>query len=175
MEEHLDLLRRTIEERLLPLVDRDFVILDLPYHPNVGDSLIAAAAKNLFKKTQYRCLYYSSSYTFDKRRLSSEILIIFNGGGNLGDLWPSYSVFRNKIICDHQDNNFIILPQSVFYKDKNNLEEDIRVYSLCGKRMTICARDQKSYDFLKSNFVKNTVVLILIWPFILILIFVSHQ
>lgn len=57
MEEQIAILKKTIEERLLPLVDRDYVFLDLPYHPNIGDSLIAAAAFKLLKKVPYHCLY----------------------------------------------------------------------------------------------------------------------
>ena len=160
MEEQIAILKKTIEERLLPLVDRDYVFLDLPYHPNIGDSLIATAAIKLLKKVPYHCLYCSSGYTFDKRKISSDTLIIFNGGGNFGDLWRSYSVFRNMVINDHPENYFLILPQSVFYNNLKNLEEDVRVYSVCGKRMTICARDKDSFDFLKKNFVENNIILV---------------
>ena len=45
-------------------------------------------------------------------------------------------------------------------KDLNNLEEDVRVYSVCGKRMTICARDRDSFDLLKKNFVENNIILV---------------
>jgi len=54
MEEQIAILKKTIEERLLPLVDRDYVFLDFP---NIGDSLIAAAAFKLLKKVPYHCLY----------------------------------------------------------------------------------------------------------------------
>lgn len=160
MEEQIAILKKTIEERLLPLVDRDYVFLDLPYHPNIGDSLIAAAAFKLLKKVPYHCLYSSSVYTFDKRKISPDTLIIFNGGGNFGDLWRNYSVFRNKVISDYPENHFLILPQSVSYLDMKNLEEDVRVYSICGKRMTICARDRESFVFLEKNFDNNNIVLI---------------
>ena len=46
MEVKINVLRQILEERLLPLVDRDYVFLDLPYHPNVGDTLIAFAARH---------------------------------------------------------------------------------------------------------------------------------
>lgn len=75
MEEQIDVLRKKLEEHLLPLIDRDYVFLDLPYHPNVGDSLIAAAAKIILKKAPYRCLYCSSGSTFDNRKIFPETLI----------------------------------------------------------------------------------------------------
>lgn len=160
MEVKINVLRQILEERLLPLVDRDYVFLDLPYHPNVGDTLIAFAARHFLRNLPYRCLYWSSGYTFDNRTISSETLIIFNGGGNFGDLWKSFTDFRNKVIQTHPNNRFLIFPQSVCYRDKKNLEEDIKVYSHCGNRMTICARDKDSYEFLKKNFVKNSVLLV---------------
>ena len=157
---NIDVLCQLLEDRLLPLIDRDYVFLDLPYHPNVGDTLIASAAITLLKKAPYRCLYYSSSNTFDRRKINSNTLILFNGGGNFGDLWRDYSVFRNKIISEHPENHFLIFPQSVSYLDKKNLEEDVKIYSLCGKRMTICARDRESFEFLKKNFVNNNLLLV---------------
>lgn len=160
MEQRIDVLRKLLEERLLPLVDRDYVFLDLPYHPNVGDTLIAVAAMSLLKKASFHCLYSSSRFTYDKRHFSSDTLIIFNGGGNFGDLWKDYPAFRNSFIREYPDNHFLILPQSVCYIDLMNLESDVKLYSICGKRMTICARDKVSYDFLKKHFVYNTIILV---------------
>lgn len=153
-------LRIMIEKSILPLIDRDYVFLDFPYHPNVGDSLIAYAAESLLKKSSHHCLYRSSEYTFDDRIIPSDVLIIFNGGGNFGDLWKNYTVFRNRIIKKYPNNKFLILPQSVCYREENNLLSDIDVYSKCGKSITICARDNSSYNLLKRNFVNNNVILV---------------
>lgn len=155
-----EVLRQLLETSILPLIDSDYVFLDLPYHPNVGDTLIAYAAKHILERSPYHCLYRSSGYTFDDRFISPKTLIIFNGGGNFGDLWKSFTDFRNRVILEHPNNRFLILPQSVCYRDEKNLEEDVKVYSSCGQRMTICARDKKSYEFLKNNFKNNTVLLV---------------
>ena len=61
IEMNIDVLCQLLEDRLLPLIDRDYVFLDLPYHPNVGDTLIAFAAKRLLKKSPFKCRYWSSS------------------------------------------------------------------------------------------------------------------
>lgn len=160
MGKKIEALRQLLETRLLPLIDSDYVFLDLPYHPNVGDTLIAFAAKHILEKSPYHCFYWSSGYTFDDRLISPETLIIFNGGGNFGDLWKSFTDFRNRVILEHPNNRFLILPQSVCYRDEKNLEEDIKVYSHCGHRMTICARDKDSYEFLKNHFAKNNILLV---------------
>lgn len=157
---NLEEIRNLIEERILPLIDRDYVFLDLPYHPNVGDTLIACAVESLLKKLPYHCLYRSSEYTFDDREIPSDVLIIFNGGGNFGDLWLNYTVFRNKIIKKYPQNKFLILPQSVYYREDNNLLSDVEIYSKCGKSITICARDHISYNLLARNFVENNIILV---------------
>lgn len=33
-------LRKNIEDVLIPLIDNDYIYLDLPYHANLGDTLI---------------------------------------------------------------------------------------------------------------------------------------
>ena len=152
-------LRSLIEKQLDSYIDRDYVFIDLPYHPNVGDTLIAMAAKNYLKRFKYKCLYYSSEFTFDNRYIAPNTLIIFNGGGNFGDLWQNYTVFRNMIIKKYPKNHFLILPQSVYYLDEKNLKEDVEVYSKC-PYITICARDRQSFDFLKQHFVNNNVLLV---------------
>ena len=152
-------LRKIIEESLDSYIDRDYVFLDLPYHPNVGDTLIAMAAKNYLKRFPYKCLYYSSEFTFDNREIPNDILIIFNGGGNFGDLWQNYTDFRNSIIRKYPQNRYLILPQSVMYMDDKNLKADLNLFSSC-PNITICARDQQSFSFLKKHFVKNNILLV---------------
>lgn len=157
--EKVSQLRKMIEETLDPLIDRDYVFLDLPYHPNVGDTLIAMAAQFYLSRFKFRCLYYSSEFTFDDRYISPDTLIIFNGGGNFGDLWQNYTDFRNKLIRKYPQNHILILPQSVMYKDENHLKTDVELYSSC-KHITICARDKQSYDYLTIHFKDNNVLLV---------------
>lgn len=152
-------LRSKIEKALAPCVDRNYVFLDLPYHPNVGDTLIAMAAKEYLNKTPYKCLYSSSEFTFDDREIKPDTLIIFNGGGNFGDLWPRYTIFRNKIIKKYPKNKILILPQSVSYSDNLNLAVDVELYSSCAN-ITVCARDKFSYNFLCEHFRKNNILLV---------------
>lgn len=158
-KEKIKQLRTLIEQALDPQINNDYVFLDLPYHPNIGDTLISMAAKNFLSRFNYRCLYYSSEFTFDDRNISPDTLIIFNGGGNFGDLWQNYTDFRNMIIKKYPHNHFLILPQSVTYSSSTKLKEDVDLYS-SASHITICARDNQSYDFLKKNFVKNNILLV---------------
>jgi len=155
----VDRLRKLIEESLIPLIKKDYVFLDLPYHPNVGDTLIAMGAMELLSKTGRKCLYKSSEFTYDGRSLEKDTLIVFNGGGNFGDLWMPYTRFRNQIISKYPNNQILIMPQSVWYSKKENLNLDKSIYDNC-PNITICARDEQSFDFLLKNFENNNVLLI---------------
>lgn len=158
-QEKVKQLKGIIEQALDLYIDRDYVYLDLPYHRNVGDTMIAMGAMHYLARFKYKCLYRSSEYTFDDRPISPDTLIIFHGGGNFGDLWYNCTAFRNKIISKYPNHHFLILPQSVMYSDSAHLKEDVELYSSC-PHITICARDRQSYDFLKQHFTANNVLLV---------------
>ncbi len=149
--------REIIDSTLTPLIDRDYVFLDLPYHGNAGDSFIYAGVMDFLSSTGHKCLYKSSENTFDGRAIGQDTIIVFNGGGNFGDMWPDCTAFRNQIISRYPDNKFIIFPQSVFYGDRANLERDKSLYAKC-KDMTLCARDDASFAFLSEHFAHNKVL-----------------
>lgn len=151
-------LQDIIEEKLASLIDRDYVLLDLPYHANIGDTLIALGEKKFLKEFNYRCLYSGFHYV-DDNIIDKDTLILFHGGGNFGDLWRSCSGFRNSIILKHKNNNIIIFPQSVCYENAKYLREDVEIYSHC-PNLTICARDRASYEFLKCHFIHNNILLV---------------
>ena len=151
-------LRGVIEEKLTSLIDHDYVLLDLPYYDNIGDTLIWEGTREYLKTLPYKCLYYASKDSFQYKKLSSDVVILLQGGGNFGDLYRLHSEFRKKIITLYPNNKIIILPQSVFYQTDQYVESDAQVYS-SHKNLYICAREQYSYNFLKEHF-HNTCLLI---------------
>jgi len=85
-------------------------------------------------------------------------LIFLQGGGNFGDLWERHHNFRKKIIADYPENKIIILPQTVFYTDSNKMKNDAELFEK-HRSLTICARDEKSFQILKDNF-RNEIILV---------------
>lgn len=151
-------LREKIKNVLTPLIDNDYVYLDLPYYANIGDTLIWEGTKEFLNSLPYKCLYYASKDTFHYRKLASNVVILLNGGGNFGDLYRLHSEFRRKIIELYPNNKVIILPQTVYYEDASLIKGDADFYA-SHTNVKICAREQFSYDFLKEHF-KNEVFLI---------------
>lgn len=151
-------LREKIQKELTPIVDNDYVYLDLPYHSNIGDTLIWEGTREFLKTLPYKCLYYASKDSFRYRKLPKNVIILLHGGGNFGDLYRLHSEFRKKIIELYPDNKVVILPQTVFYEDMNLLQSDVDFYA-AHPNVTICAREQVSFNFFTENF-KNQVLLL---------------
>ena len=118
----------TITKVLTPLIDNDYVYLDLPYYNNLGDVLIWEGTKCFLQTLPYKCLYASDIYFYIPRKLHKDVIILFQGGGNLGDLYREHSCFRRKIIESYPENKVIILPQSIYYDDSSLMKEDIAFY-----------------------------------------------
>lgn len=152
-------LRNIINKRLLPLIDNDYIYLNLPYHTNIGDLLIWEGTLHFLSQTKYRCLYSTDIYNFRKKKINEKTIIILHGGGNWGDLWIDHHLFRKEIVEMYPNNKIIIFPQSIYYQDEVNMQEDIEFYNKY-PNVTICTRDNRSFEIMKKNFKNNKILLV---------------
>ena len=167
-------LSKIIDERLLPVIKKntktyECIYLDLPYHTNIGDTLIWHGTEHFLKRAGLKCLYKTSFLVYSENTMKKIIkrsnappykktLIFLHGGGNFGDLWEIHHNFKKEIIKNYLDNPIIILPQTVSYSDVNKIKTDSKLFAQ-HKNLTICARDKRSYQILKNNF-QNEIVLV---------------
>lgn len=157
-EEKIKQLRGKIEDVLLPLIDSDYVLWDCPYHNNIGDILIWQGEIEFLQKVKHRSLDYASKDTCWFPKLSEDVVILLHGGGNFGDVWREPQDFRLKVVQAYPNNRIIIFPQTVYYHDNILMQHDVQV--MAGHdNLVICARDQRSYEFLKKHF-SNTILLL---------------
>lgn len=152
-------LRSLIESTLTPLIDADYIYLDLPYHENPGDILIWEGTEQFLKKIPHQCLYKSSWDTYKPQEISDDTIIIMHGGGNFGDLWSEHQKFRLSIILQYPQNKIIILPQSVYYNDRKNLKRDA-IIMRNHPNLIICARDKASYKTLIKKSFSDKIILL---------------
>lgn len=145
-------------------------LLDLPGHNNLGDEAIGISEVNFLKK-------YSALYDYDlefyscldnifsrikwlKKNISPKDIIVCQGGGNMGDLYPYYEYIRLIIIKSFPNNKIVIFPQTYYVEDTKN-----RIYNLMKKvynshnKLVIYAREEKSYQLLQKDFKNNRVLL----------------
>ena len=136
-QEKIEELRKIIKDNIEPLITSDYVHLDNPYHGNIGDILIWEGERQFLSSIKYKCLQ-SSSNSWCENYLHPETVILFNGGGNFGDLYRECQDFRLRVIEQFPNNRIIMFPQSIWYEDESLIAKDAAVMArhndltLCG-------------------------------------------
>ncbi|KJD34626.1 hypothetical protein PK35_02280 [Tamlana nanhaiensis] len=152
-------LKKIITDVLTPIINNDYVYLDLPYHNNIGDTLIWKGTETFLQTIPHKCLYKASCENYITPKINESVIILLHGGGNFGDLYEIHNNFRLKIIKEFPNNPIIILPQTIYYKDKSKLESHSQTLAN-HKNLTICARDHRSLNILRDNFEQNKHLLL---------------
>jgi pyruvyl transferase EpsO len=152
-------LKAQIDQALLPLIDDDYSLLDVPNYNNIGDSLIYEGELTLLKNVPHKRKFSGCRKFVRLKDIPEKGIILMQGGGNFGDLWRVFQEFRLNIIKNRIDQKIIIFPQTVHYQHKENLLNDAAIFNL-HPNLTICARDQTSYEILKEYFCNNQILLV---------------
>ncbi len=151
-------LKSIIIKQLKPEITSDYVLLDIPNHHNIGDTLIWQGELEFLKNVTHNLTYSSNIYTHKNSKVHPNNTILLQGGGNFGDTWPAAHKFRNTIIKDFPDNKIIIFPQTIFYNNEAKLAQDAKLYN-SHPDLVICTRDNISYATAKKHFHSCKVIL----------------
>lgn len=132
-----------------------YVLLDWPAFSNIGDHAIYLGEKYLLAKhLGAECIYAAHHKNLDVERLKklpSDAPILFNGGGNLGDLWSHHQKFREAVLQLIPNRRVIILPQTMFFQDPNAAQETARLFQ-AHPHLTIYLRDITSFHSAAALF-----------------------
>lgn len=136
--------------------------LDAPAYGNLGDQAIAYAickfCHNIFPDAQffefqeYNVIQYLS---WLKLTIKAGDLIVLQGGGNLGNLYPRYEFVRRTIIKSFPHNRIVVFPQSVYFSNDKVGKQEIaaaRKTYATNRNLIIFARDSKSFQEMKKAF-----------------------
>lgn len=151
-------LQGIISHQLTPLIQSDYVLYGLPYYKNVGDTLIWNGELEFLKSIGHKCVGVCGWSSYPGEKLPKETTVLITGGGYFGDVWRDGWEFALKGIKHLKDNPIIIMPASIWYESEELMNKDAE-YLAQFKKLTICARDQKSYDIAVRNF-GNPVILV---------------
>jgi pyruvyl transferase EpsO len=83
---------------------------------------------------------------------------MLHGGGNFGDIYRKHQMLRNQIATTFGDYKIIAFPQTVHFQDPERLEEAQKAFKQ-HSALTLVARGTPSFEYLKSNFPSNQVLL----------------
>lgn len=152
-------LKNIIEESLIPLITNDYALIEVPCYDNIGDNLIWEGELAFLKNIPFIKKYECSLHFFEQNKIPENCIILLQGGGNFGDIYPVVNDFRKKVIKDNLDKKIIIFPQTIYYKDLENIEKDAEIMNL-HKDLTICVRDKISYNLARKYFLNANVLLL---------------
>lgn len=123
--------------------------VDMPVYTNVGDLLIMLGTVKFFAESEINITVSATHANYNPGWLKSDEVLVFQGGGNFGDLYAGPQQIREKSIKRLVNNRIIILPQTI------NFESD-DAYKACRAIMSrhddlhICVRDERSYGIAKT-------------------------
>ena len=80
-------LKGLISKTLLPLIGKKCVLYDVPFYKNIGDVLIWQGELSFLAENNIEILDYANYHTYVKKDISNDVTILFQGGGNIGDLY----------------------------------------------------------------------------------------
>lgn len=125
------------------------VYLDIPLHNNVGDLLITQGTLKFFKENQINVTNIFTIYNIDESTINNDTVIVFHGGGNLGDLYALHQKHREDIVNRYPDNRIIILPQTIYFESEVEYKNTCDVFKQ-HPDLHICIRDERSFELAKE-------------------------
>ncbi|HHS9855085.1 TPA: polysaccharide pyruvyl transferase family protein [Klebsiella quasipneumoniae subsp. quasipneumoniae] len=151
---HQNNLKNKLNEILPFIKDKNEVIfLDYPVYLNVGDLLIYHGTENFFKENNINIKLRRSNARYSVREIKKYItpntVILMQGGGNFGDLYPEFQRFRQDVVSSFPDTRIIILPQTAFFENEHELNKSVKAFG-AHKDLIIFSRDTRSLSIFKK-------------------------
>ncbi len=126
--DRLEKLKQLIYETLDPLITQNYCLLDIPDQPNVGDQLIYEGEMAFLQRFNYKLIYEAADKYEEHNKIPEDCTILFHGGGNFGDLYRSHQKSRLGVIEKFCNHKIIIFPQTVYYRNIQNLIDEIKIH-----------------------------------------------
>jgi len=145
-----------LDRVLDPLVPRGSrcALLDFPTYHNPGDAAIWLGAEAWLRRRGADVVYRADLRSFDGAALRRQVrdgIVLLNGGGNFGDLYPAHQRFRELVLRGAPDNPVIQLPQSVDFTDSRGAQRaKATIEQHAG--LTLLVRDHGSLATAKALF-----------------------
>lgn len=132
------------------LSGKRIAFIDIPTYYNVGDFLIYLGTVAFFKKNNLNMVVRSDAKNTSLRILKSVDAIVFQGGGNFGDLYDQgdHQRLRETVASVYPDKLIICLPQTIHFVSEDRLASSADVFSK-HPDFHFFVRDVKSLELAK--------------------------
>jgi pyruvyl transferase EpsO len=142
--------------------------LDYPVNTNVGDLLLYHGTEAWLSKRGHQVLRRGSIFDFRFPPIPDGVIIVCQGGGNLGDLYP-HQDFREALVRHYPGNRIVFLPQTMHYLSADRLARSTQ--RLSGHAdLHLLLRDRGSLALAREHFPKCNTYLapdmaVMLYPF----------
>lgn len=104
---------------------------------------------------------YSPDYLYSllKPKLEPDHTILFNGGGNLGDLYREHTEQRCKLLLKLANNKLVMFAQTLNYRNRSLANADNAIYSNLSD-FTMMLRSVESFENARAFFPTIRTILI---------------
>ncbi|WP_370978062.1 polysaccharide pyruvyl transferase family protein [Agaribacterium sp. ZY112] len=150
---HLDELKSMHKDIAALCEGKKVAFLDLPFHYNVGDLLIYLGTEQFFKDYSIDVAYRAFCKSINHKRLQTCDVILFQGGGHFGDIYPAHQLFREEIISRYPNKRIVMLPATIHFASEQALEKSKAIHAQ-HKDLHLLLRDKKS-EKLAEGFSEN--------------------
>jgi exopolysaccharide biosynthesis predicted pyruvyltransferase EpsI len=137
-------------------------ILDFPFHPNCGDSLIYLGELAALQEIGADILAVSDADGFRPQHYQSlppDTVMLFHGGGNFGGLWDTPHIRRNEELEQLRTFKAVLLPQTMTTMDEE-CHQRTRAVLAQHSDVTLMWRDRKSFDAGRTFFPEASSLLV---------------
>jgi len=136
-----------------------FILISTPFYGNVGDHAIVLSEIRFLRDAHVSYLDISSvEYKLFKKNIVQFIrkddIILIDGGGNMGDIWPGTMEQINDIVKSFINNKIMVFPESWYFTDNHygkQLLKDTMLTFNEHKDIILFARDSWSFVEMKKN------------------------
>lgn len=147
---------------------KEFLIFNSPIHGNIGDHAIIYAEYKMLEENNikpFEIPTFQEKYYFDyiKKNISKDAVVSITGGGFIGSQWLEEQKLVNKVVKEFYEHKIIIFPSTIYFKsDEQGLKELNKSKEIFNKAkdLTIFAREEKTYEFAKQQYIKAKIYLV---------------
>lgn len=168
------LIKKIVNVKRLNVLKKDFIkknkargkkafLFGSPTYWNLGDQAIAVAEHKCWLKNDMQCRLIDvpkELWFFEKQLIKDAIgcddVILFTGGGYVGDVWFEEQQHVEEVLTHFKDNPFVFFPQTAFFRKNDNLYRFIAL--LKTRNVLFYSRDMKTFDLMRRYCQNNFVV-----------------
>ena len=145
------------------------ILISTPTHGNLGDQAIVFAQRTFLfdlglddQVIEISAEQYDEYSDYLSTYIEPDDIIVIDGGGNFGTLWPQVENKMRDIVSRFQKNRIVVFPNTMYYSSdeqgKLELNRSKIIYN-GHPDIHLCAREIGSYEAMKEAYPNADVIL----------------